>query len=212
MIKDLYKKYFVQNLANFITVLGLIGAIWLLVICISNPEQLWLILILTSGVGLTDFVDGLMARYLKIESKFGSALDRLRDKVFICPLMIILVWHYYESLKTLSIVVITLTISLVSSLVLIEVLLFIAWLIGLIKKLDVSSNRYGRIKMFLEFLIVIFWLFSLTIKKYFGFHLFRFSIYLIDLILFVAIYFAIRSLDEYYKRYSNKGIKNRTKK
>ncbi len=210
MKKLLYKRlkqWFFQNLANTITVFGLIGTFWLLVIVISSPGQLWLILILAVLIGLTDLIDGLVARRLKIKSNFGSALDRLRDKIFICPLLIILAWHYLESLNTLSIAVSTLTKALVVVIVLLESLLLTAWFIGVIKKLDVSSNQYGRIKMFCEFFVVIFWLISLTVKKYLDFSLIHFSIYLIDLIMVVTIYLAIRSLESYYQKYNNKDTK-----
>ncbi len=210
MKKLLYKRlkqWFFQNLANTVTVFGLIGTFWLLVIVVSNPGQLWLILILAVLIGLTDLIDGLVAKRLKIKSNFGSALDRLRDKIFICPLLIILAWHYLESLNTLSITVSTLTKALVVVIVLLESLLLITWFIGVIKKLDVSSNQYGRIKMFCEFFVVIFWLISLTVKKYFDFSLIHFSIYLIDLIMVVIVYLAIRSLEGYYQKYNNKENK-----
>ena len=205
------KRWFFQNLANTVTVLGLIGTFWLLVIAISSPGQLWLILILAVLIGLTDLIDGLIAKYLKIKSNFGSALDRLRDKIFICPLLIILVWHYPESLSTVSIVVSALTKVLVVVIVLLESLLLTTWLIGVIKKLDVSSNQYGQTKMFFEFFVVIFWLISLTVKKYLDFSLIHFSIYLIDLIMVVTIYLAIRSLKGYYQKYNNKDINHKPK-
>ena len=201
------KEWIFKNLANAVTVFGLIGTFWLLVIIINSPEQLWLILILAGLVSLTDLIDGLIARRLKIKSNFGSALDRLRDKIFICPLLIILVWYYPESLGAASIAVYTLTKALIIVIVLLESLLLITWLIGIIKKLDVSSNQYGRIKMFYEFLAVIFWLISLALKKYLDFSLIHFSIYLIDLIMIVTIYLAIRSLEGYYQKYNNKDNK-----
>ena len=207
MKRLLYKQsklWFFQNLANAITVLGLIGTFWLLVIAISSPEQLCLILIIAGLVGLTDLIDGLVARHLKIKSNFGSALDRLRDKIFICPLLIILAWYYPDAT---SIVVSTLTKALVVVIVLLESLLLATWLIGIIKKLDVGSNKYGQIKMFCEFFVVIFWLISLTVKKYLDFSLIHFSIYLIDLIMVVTIYLAIRSLEGYYQKYNNKNTK-----
>ena len=201
------KRWFFQNMANAITVFGLIGTFWLLVIIISNPEQLWLILILAGLISLTDLIDGSVARRLEIKSNFGSALDRLRDKIFICPLLIILAWHYPESLGTASIVVNTLTKALIVVIVLLESLLLTIWLIGIIKKLDVGSNKYGQAKMFCEFLVVMSWLISLTVKKYLDFSLIHFSIYLIDLIMVATIYLAIRSLEGYYQKYNNKYIK-----
>ena len=196
------KSWLFQNIANFITLFGLLATIWLSVIAINSPEQLWLILLLAMGIGLTDFVDGRIARFLKIKSEFGAALDRLRDKIFICPILIILAWCYGQKLAEQSILISTLTKALIILIVLIELILLTAWLIAIIRKLDISSSQWGRAKMLGEFIVVIFWLVSLAVEKYFGFPLFRFSIYLIDLILLVTTYLAIKSLEGYWKRYT----------
>ena len=204
--KTLYlqlKDLFFQNLANVITALGLLGAIWLLVIAISDPEQLWLILVLAGLVGLTDLVDGWLAKFLKIQSDFGAAFDRLRDKIFICPTLIVLAWYYCNTSTSLPIITSTLTKALVILVILIEILLFTAWIIAIIKKLDIASNKAGRRKMFLEFTVVMFWLVSLALEKYLEFPSLRFSIYLIDLILVVTIYLAVKSLECYCVRYTN---------
>lgn len=197
------KDFLFNNLANTVTVLGLLGAIWLIVIALNNPEQLWLILLLAGLVGLTDLVDGWLAKSLKIQSDFGAALDRLRDKIFICPTLIVLAWYYSDTLISLPIITSTLTKALVILVILIEILLFTAWFIAIIKKLDIASNKSGRRKMFFEFMAVMFWLISLAIGRYLGFPVIQFSIYLIDLILVVTIYLAVKSLESYCVRYTN---------
>lgn len=197
------KELLFQNLANILTALGLLLAIWLLIITITYPEQLWLMLLLAVLVGLTDFFDGKIARYLNIESNLGKAFDRLRDKIFVCPTLLILIWHYWPSSKE-SIILSTLTGALALLIILIEILLFTACIIGVAKKLDVASNPYGRAKMFCQFSVVLFWLISLNVEKYLEFPIFKFSIYLIDLILVLTVYLAFRSLEGYYQRYSKK--------
>lgn len=194
------KSLFFKNIANIITAIGLILCVWLVVVMISDPECLWLILILAGLIGLSDLLDGIVARYLKIKSDFGSALDRLRDKIFICPTLIILFCHYWR--KTFqSLLLGTLSATLVIGVIFIESLLLFAWFLGLSKKLDVGANRYGQIKMFLQFIAVIIWLISLAIEKYCGLPVVKFSIYLIDVILAVTIYYGLKSLDGYYQRY-----------
>tara|TARA_B100000989_G_C19500568_1_gene454077 strand:- start:1139 stop:1549 length:411 start_codon:yes stop_codon:yes gene_type:complete len=44
--------------------------------------------------GLTDFLDGFVARYLNQESTFGANLDLLADKIFVCCLLIFLTFHF----------------------------------------------------------------------------------------------------------------------
>lgn len=194
------KNWLTQNLANIITVFGLVVAIWLLIIIVSSPEQLWLILVLAGVVGLTDFFDGIVARRLKIKSGLGSALDRLRDKIFVCPTLVILTWYYWPLTKK-PVVFIALTEALVTIIIFLEVLLLMAWFLGIVKQLDVSSNKFGQRKMFCQFIAVMTWLISLTVKKYSGFPLINYSIYLIDLILIVTVYFGVKSAEGYYQRY-----------
>jgi len=200
------REWFFQNLANIITLLGLLGAIWLLVVAINSPEQLWLIVLLAGLVGLSDLVDGIIARRFKIISTFGGALDRLRDKIFVVPTLIIFTWHQAWKITTFPIVTSTLVKALIIMIILIEALLFVAWWVGLFKKISVESNKWGKRKMFCEFLVVAFWLISLTVEKYAQFQVMKFSIYLIIITLVLTNYFAVRSLEGYYQRYENRNL------
>jgi len=196
------KKLFFRNLANIVTILGIIGAVWLFIIILAYPEELWLIIILSVFIGLTDFIDGRVARSLKIESSLGSALDRIRDKLFIPPILVFLVWHYWPA-EDHSVVLTTLTAALVVCSVAIEIVLFAGWVFGLLTKKSVQSNRYGRIKMFLQFCIVMVWLISLAIQEY----AIGYSIYLINGLLAITIYYAVKSLEGYYLLYFRKEQK-----
>jgi phosphatidylglycerophosphate synthase len=195
-----FKKWLFLNLANLITILGFLAVIWLLVIIFTEPEELWLITVLALSVGLSDLFDGKVARKFKIESRFGSIIDRLRDKIFVVPLLIILGQQIWK--LNLSFIVVSLTKALIISLVTIEILLFLAWWVGLFKRVTTVANKWGKRKMFCECLVIIFWLASLTIERYF--HLLItavFAIYLIDLMLLLAFFFAIKSLEGYYQSY-----------
>jgi len=65
-MNDLFSKklreWFFQNLANIVTIFGFLATIWLLVIAINNPEELWLIMLLAGIVGLSDLIDGIIAK------------------------------------------------------------------------------------------------------------------------------------------------------
>lgn len=194
------KKWLFQNIANAITVFGLILSVWLLVVGITFPENLWLITLLALLIGLTDFFDGKAARYFNINSFLGSCLDRLRDKIFVCPALIILLWyHRAETFKSLFAV--TFTATLVIVIIFLECLLLFAWLFAITKKLDIAANQCSRIKMFLQFIVIMVWLISLTVGKYAEFPVIRFSIYFINVLLVVTVYFSVKSLDDYYQRY-----------
>jgi len=194
------KEVFRKNAANIVTISGIIGAVWLLIVAITYPEELWLIMILSVFIGLTDFIDGRIARSLKIESSLGSALDRIRDKLFIPPVLVFLVWHYWPT-KDHSVVLATLTAALVVCSVAIEIVLFAGWVFGLLTKKSVQSNRHGRIKMFLQFIIVMVWFTSLLIEKHTGFQAVEPSLFFVDGLLTVTLYFAAKSVAGYYNRY-----------
>jgi CDP-diacylglycerol--glycerol-3-phosphate 3-phosphatidyltransferase len=195
------RNWFFQNIANFVTLAGLVGAVWLLMVAINDPDQLWLILLLFMAVGLSDLVDGWISRKLKITGMLGVALDRLRDKILICSTLIIVVWSYKDSLDNLPMLVITLTESLVVVLLIIEALLVVSWSMGVFKKLDVKSCGFGKRKMFAQFSILLLWLGSLSAEKYLGIHAFGWLVYIIDLALLVTIYWAIKSLQVYSEKY-----------
>jgi len=195
------KELFLKNLANMITLLGVSAAVWLLILAILRPGQIVLMLFLTGFIGLTDLLDGIVAKRLKIKSRIGGAMDRLRDKLFICPTLVILTWHYWLPARD-SVLLPGFTEALVILIVAIEAILTFICFAGIFKKLDVSSNEYGRKKMFCQFTVVMVWFLSLTIEKYSGLSIVKFSIYFIDFSLAVAVYFALRSLAGYFQRYT----------
>jgi len=204
-MKTLFNTRVKENLANIVTILGLLVAIWLLVIAINNPEQLWSIFLLAGFVALTDFIDGRIARKFNISTYFGSILDRIRDRVFIYPALIILTWHYHWKLTNLPFITNTFTKALIIVVLGMEALASIAGCIGIIWyiseiKIDLNPSKWGKKKMFCGFTVVLIWFFSLTIEKYLGFPLIKFSIFVIDLGLVLMIYWAYRSLEEYFKR------------
>lgn len=73
-----------KQLANIITLSRIIGVAYILLIApFTNLNiQLWSIIIFTI-VASTDFLDGYLARKLKIESAFGKILDPVADKILI---------------------------------------------------------------------------------------------------------------------------------
>lgn len=185
-----------KNIANIITTIGLLATVWLLLVGLTNPEELWLILILAGVVILSDVLDGFVARNLKIQSTLGKVLDPLRDKLFICSLLAILVWHWQFKFELK-----TFTGAVVITVILNNILSIFAGLVGLLNKIDISPNIYGKRKTFLQFLAIGIWLISLAMEKYLEFSLTSFSIYLIDSLLLISIYLGIRSLEDYGKRY-----------
>jgi cardiolipin synthase len=54
------------------------------------------------GASFTDFLDGLLARILKAESKLGELLDPIADKILVCSALVLLVMN--ETIKNYEVV------------------------------------------------------------------------------------------------------------
>ncbi len=197
--KSMIRNRLLQNLANAVTLLGLIATIWLLLIALNNPNHLCLMILLAGFVGITDLVDGKLARRFNCRTTFGRLFDRIRDKIFIIPLLIILTCCHHWKITEPPFLLGTLTKTLVFTIILFEILLPVFWFAGLIKKFDIESNKWGKSKTFCEFLAIIFWLGSLVLEKHLGIPIIQFLIYLIILIFITAIFSAYKSLEEYCK-------------
>lgn len=75
---------FRKNIANYVTCIRILGAIALFFV-----EPLSLAFFIVFGIcGLSDALDGFIARTLKITSPFGSKLDSVADLVFYSAMMI----------------------------------------------------------------------------------------------------------------------------
>lgn len=161
--------------------------------------MLWLLLILGILTSLSDFFDGNIARRFSI-TLFGTALDRLRDKFFVCSALALLFWQYWPTDKSIIITIFTeLLVILVISF---ELLINSTWLYALIKKLDATTSKDGKIKVTCEFFAIAIWLTSLNIDKYCIADTLSISIFFIDLLLIVSFYFQVRSFGYYYLKYS----------
>lgn len=82
-----------SNLANIITMLRLVGAIAMMSFGIDSD---WFIIIYTF-CGITDAVDGFVARKLHIESELGSKLDSISDLTFY-SVMMYKIWPILKSI------------------------------------------------------------------------------------------------------------------
>jgi len=194
------KGWFIQNLANLITVLGLISSLWLFIIGVSYPDMLWLVLVLGIVAGLSDFLDGKIARRLNIRTPFGVTMDRIRDKIFVCLTLGLLAWQYRPNNgnRILS----TLTETLVVLIIILEILIFSTHVYGLYKKNNVSAGQNGKIKMFGEFFAIAFWLISLNIDKYFSLNSFSYIAYLVASVLIASFFFGAKGFAIYCQKYS----------
>jgi len=109
--------------------------------------KVW-ILILFIISGITDVFDGPIARAWKLESKEGVFLDRLADKLLICPLVARIIWQYDRFLVLILIGAELFSISLAVS----------AMRKGISNQVT-KSNLFGKWKMVFQWLGIVTLLF-----------------------------------------------------
>ena len=135
-----------------VTVVGIFTATWSIILTIQGAKGL-LNFFLIVATEVTDFLDGIIARWLGIDSLFGSILDRLRDKIFTCSQFFFMFATFWSVPSFLATTVLTLLAIMLG----IELTLFFAGLYGLAKKLPVEANQWGKRKMFLQCFIINWW-------------------------------------------------------
>ena len=86
----------VMKLPNLLTILRIIAApiIAILIWRESSYAQLIIAFVLFCVAGLTDWLDGYLARKLEMESHLGRILDPIADKVLLACILLALASHY----------------------------------------------------------------------------------------------------------------------
>lgn len=78
----------IQHIPNLISVLRLLLVPWFAMLLLE--QQFGLALILFVVMGVSDALDGFLARYLKASSALGAGLDPLADKVMLVAAFVVL--------------------------------------------------------------------------------------------------------------------------
>jgi len=174
-------------LANFITcsrILLIIPVIYLTSIGGFIYNLLALIFFLLAG--LTDYLDGYIARKTNTESSLGALLDLLADKLLVC---VVLVWLVF--LSNLNYLIFPVILIICRELIVSSLRQFIVEKIGIN---PVKVSYIGKSKTTVQFLAIS----TLIISPEFGYEINLLSIILTWLAAFISIY----SLIGYIKSYS----------
>ena len=94
----------IKNLPNFISIYRLVTipfVAWFLL-----EELYYYAALFTLLIALSDFLDGFIARYFKVQSELGSYLDAIADKAFVISIFILI-----GNLKLLPLFIIIIIIS-----------------------------------------------------------------------------------------------------
>ncbi len=191
------------NAADVITITGMILAGWANYLAFFDLERrIWLILCLVSGAGLTDWIDGWIARKFGTQSQAGAFLDRLRDKILICPFLILILQQPLKFPESLTPSLLNILIYFMLGA---ELILIVGAAIGIIKGLNVASSKYGKQKMFGEFFVVAIWMSTWWLQKHTTNGLVYLPAYLVVLLLFPTVIWGYQSIGGYLERYLKKS-------
>ncbi|MFA5127966.1 MAG: CDP-alcohol phosphatidyltransferase family protein [Patescibacteria group bacterium] len=132
---------------NYLTAVRLIMVPWVaLFIWMGNY---WVGLILFLAAALTDALDGALARTRNQITAWGKLFDPLADKFLICTVVFVLVLKYVDFFTAWVIIIL-------------ESIIIVAALVKRRDGVDVQSNFWGKIKMILQVVGVVFLLLSLA--------------------------------------------------
>jgi len=150
---------------------------------------------------VSDFIDGLLAWLLEIETEWGGLIDRYADKILNTPFFLWMIAFYIIILASnLSNILVYLIIAFLLALATLEVIL--AWYAhkGSQLKLRIKPSWAGKIKMFLECVLATVWLIGFLVPGIWNLNSSsQEGMKLILVILILATFFALGSAYGYYK-------------
>ena len=133
----------IKNLPNFISIYRLVTipfVAWFLL-----EELYYYAALFTLLIALSDFLDGFIARYFKVQSELGSCLDAIADKAFVISIFILI-----GNLELLPVFII---IIIISRDIIILGSFAVTFLVG--KKIEVKPTKISKLNTFFQFCLVI---------------------------------------------------------
>src|SRR3989344_3680505 len=182
-----------KNLANVVTGVGVIAVILFLTLLFKGYSGSTMIFMVVF-VGITDLLDGKIARSFKIVSTLGKSLDRARDKLFACTLF----GFELNRLCGESGFDVALSIAFLVAILIFEAFLISTWIYGAFRDLDVSAHIWGKRKMWLYFFVAGLFFFDIFFVSLVGRFFFD-TVFLI--LLFGSAICAFLSLWGYVERF-----------
>lgn len=184
------------NLPNVITAVGIILTVGLNAIFIWNEpaEHRLLILLLVVGVGISDLIDGWVARSWQIVTLIGDFLDKFRDKFFSCSVFIYFLKELFQQIDGIGSAFVK---GLIIVILAIELFLFFIWIVGFIKKLDIDTHWTGKAKTNFYFVAIGWWFLFKWLEDLFQRELVSYLYGGLIFLLFIGSVFGILSIVAY---------------
>ena len=186
------------NLPNMVTAIGIILTVYLNAIFIWDEptEHHLLILLLAVGIPLTD-LDGQIARRWNMVTFEGDLLDKFRDKFFSCSIFIHFLRELFQRSDGIWSALIKGSINIILA---IELFLLLIWIIGFVKKFDISSHWAGKAKTNFYFVAIGWWFLLEWLEDLFQRELISYLYGGLIFLLFLGSVFGILSIVAYSQR------------
>lgn len=184
----------IKQVPNILTITRFLMIPIILYFALSNNYVA--VILLLSLSGLTDILDGFIAKKYNCISKFGKLIDPLADKATQLSILVVLTIQEIISAWIVLIVALKEFVMVAGA----------SFLFG--KKLVVSSKWYGKLSTVLFYLAIVSSLFILYWNSKFDYKIYSFDKY----IYYLAVISTIFSLIMYFKSFYLQGyLKNITK-
>jgi phosphatidylglycerophosphate synthase len=201
MMKDIFQKTgktIFCNLPNAITAIGIILTVWLNALLWNEPANYrLLILCLVVGVGISDLLDGWMARQWQIVTSIGDFLDKARDKFFSCSIFVYFLKEFFQRTDGIWLAFVK---GLIVLILVIEFFLLLIWIIGFIKGLNTDTHWTGKAKTNFYFVAIGWWFLIGWLEDLFQRELISYLYGGLIPLLFIGSVFGILSVVAYLQR------------
>lgn len=184
------KNKIIKQIPNIITLSRIMTTIIGFILFCNHRYTIAIIMYIYGAV--SDFLDGYLARRLSAYSKLGKYLDAVSDKLYSFSSMILLI--IYRNIYIMIPLIL-------------EVIIAVINYFNIIINKKVYTERVGKYKMTLEFLMIITSLLAIKIKQF---------TYIFYVILVLTIYFQIQAIFAYINQLRGKtkeeiiNVKNKT--
>ncbi len=201
-LKQGFKKYWLfRNLANIISYYKFVGATMAIYFVIAfGSERLGLAILMYYTAIISDYFDGVIARYMDIVSENGSLLDRIGDKYSVVVFLIVMYIKYFP--KSFHWVADVVTIMSAVLIIGLEIILATTAFYGKrMGGLRITANKDGKYKMGWESGSAMFLLLGVYIQQIFWSDFFDYFIVVLWYGMIKAFMYGCKSIRGYIIEY-----------
>ncbi len=192
----------IKNIPNSITLLRIFMSVWIFKIGFYQEDNPLTLLFWATAAGVSDVLDGWLAKIKHWETEFGAAFDPAADKIFIAAILFAFYMLDYCP-KDNVLTPIRILKYFAGFLATVEFILIVFYLVGLCRKIPLLASKWGKWKMRFFCGAVYVWIIYFIFVQSDDAQIPILVVLLADMLLIVTIICAGFSLDDYWARYKN---------